>query len=124
MHVLLVDDNADITGMLSLLLEAQGYRVSTAGTGAEALRCLEAQGADVVLCDLGLPDIDGAELARRLRAQPAWAELPRGGRSAELRLCCCFRVVNPFPLPGNGVGPVHRRPDRRGAVEGAPVGPW
>ena len=76
MHVLLVDDNADITGMLSLLLEAQGYRVSTAGTGAEALRCLEAQGADVVLCDLGLPDIDGAELAQRLRAQPAWAELP------------------------------------------------
>ena len=33
-------------------------------------------------------------------------------------------VVNPLPLPGNGVGPVRRRRDRRGAVEGAPVGPW
>ena len=35
-----------------------------------------------------------------------------------------YTNVNPFPYPGNGVGPVRRRRDRRGAVYGAPVGPW
>jgi CheY-like chemotaxis protein len=76
MSILVVDDNADVADALSLLLQMLGCRVSTASSGAEALSAMEASVPRMALLDIGLPDIDGYELARRLRRRyPSDSEL-------------------------------------------------
>ncbi|MCF7989559.1 MAG: response regulator [Thiohalocapsa sp.] len=65
--ILIVDDNADVAAALSLLLQLLGCRVITAASGAEALSATQAGPPRMALLDIGLPDIDGLELARRLR---------------------------------------------------------
>jgi len=71
-HVLVVDDEAQIRTVLRAYLEADGFVVSEAGGGAEALRQMtapDAQRADLVLLDVGLPDLDGLEVLRRVRTR-------------------------------------------------------
>ena len=63
-RVLVVEDDAGIAWSLARGLTQAGHTVQVAGTGAEALA---AEAADVVLLDLGLPDLDGVEVCRRLR---------------------------------------------------------
>lgn len=65
--VLVVEDETSIASFVSLYLKNAGYEVRTAGTGAEALQQLQAGKVSLVLLDLMLPDVDGIELARRLR---------------------------------------------------------
>ncbi len=60
--VLVVEDERDIRELLRRYLERAGYAVVTSGTGADAISHLEAGTADLVLLDLGLPDIDGFEV--------------------------------------------------------------
>ena len=67
-RVLVVDDNADAAQMLATLLEAHGHAVSVAYDGSSGLACAQRERPDVMLLDIGLPDMDGHELARRLRA--------------------------------------------------------
>lgn len=64
-RVLIVDDNDDGRAMLELLLHAMGHEVLTAANGAEALQLLAQASPEVALIDIGLPDIDGWEVARR-----------------------------------------------------------
>lgn len=66
LHITLVDDNDDARAVLGELLETWGHRVSHAGTGAAGLDTIREQRADVALIDIGLPDMDGYEVARRL----------------------------------------------------------
>lgn len=73
--VLIVEDNEDLAATYHTLLERQGHRVTTVHTGTAALTATEAQAFDVVLCDLGLPDIDGHTVARRVRARPGGERL-------------------------------------------------
>ena len=68
-RVLVVDDNADSCAMLSMFLQQQGYGVQMANTGPSALESATTWRPDVVLLDLGLPGLDGYEVARRLRAR-------------------------------------------------------
>lgn len=68
MHILIVDDNADLVELLRMLLEAQGYEVDTAGQGADAVAQARSRKPDVLLVDIGLPDVDGYEVARRIRS--------------------------------------------------------
>lgn len=68
-HVLVVDDSIDTTHSLALLLSTAGHQVRTAHDGPGALAALAAAPADVVLMDIGLPGIDGYEVARRIRRQ-------------------------------------------------------
>ncbi|WP_141203288.1 ATP-binding protein [Streptomyces griseorubiginosus] len=70
LSVLIVEDNADLAATCHTLLERQGHRVTTVHTGADALAATESGSFDVVLCDLGLPDIDGYAVASRMRARP------------------------------------------------------
>ena len=70
LRVLVVDDNADAAQMLAALLEVQGHAVSVEYDGRGALARARSEHPDVLLLDIGLPDMDGYELARRLRAQP------------------------------------------------------
>src|SRR5688572_33351645 len=67
-RVLVVDDEAPITELLSTALRYMGYDVSTARTGAGALEQASRTPPDLVVLDVMLPDIDGFEVCRRLRA--------------------------------------------------------
>jgi len=70
LRLLIVEDNADGARMLADLLETIGYRVEVAYDAAGALRLARRLTPDVILCDIGLPDMDGYELARTLRKEP------------------------------------------------------
>jgi two-component system cell cycle response regulator DivK len=68
--ILLVEDNETIRHAFSILLEDSGYRVLQAGTGEEALAAAKRDRPQLVLMDLGLPDLSGLEVTRRLKADP------------------------------------------------------
>ncbi|MBN1237187.1 MAG: response regulator [Gammaproteobacteria bacterium] len=70
-RVLVIDDNVDAAESLGLLLTDQGCDVQMANEGAEALRIARQTTPDAVLLDIGLPGMDGFEVARRLRLIPA-----------------------------------------------------
>jgi CheY-like chemotaxis protein len=65
-----VDDNRDAADTLTELLRAHGHDASACYDGAQALTAADALRPDVVLLDIGMPRLDGHEVARRLRAQP------------------------------------------------------
>jgi CheY-like chemotaxis protein len=67
-QVLVVDDNPALRLVARAMLEAAGHEVAEAGSGAEALDALRGRRADVVLCDLSLPGMDGLQTIRELRA--------------------------------------------------------
>ena len=67
-RVLVVDDESSITDLLSTALRYMGYEVTTARTGMSALEAASRTPPDVVVLDVMLPDIDGFEVCRRLRA--------------------------------------------------------
>ncbi len=67
-HVLLVEDDDQIAAPLVRTLEREDYSVERIAAGLPALERLEAGGVDLVLLDLGLPDVDGLEVCRRARA--------------------------------------------------------
>jgi two-component system, OmpR family, KDP operon response regulator KdpE len=73
MKVLVVDDEPQIRRALRTSLEAHGYDVATMGTGEEAVLGAAEMAPDLVLLDLGLPDVDGAEVIGRIRA---FSEVP------------------------------------------------
>ena len=67
--MLLIEDNADARQSLRAVLEYEGHRVDEAADGAEGLARAEATRPGVVLIDIGLPGLDGYEIARRIRAR-------------------------------------------------------
>ncbi|MBC7906831.1 MAG: response regulator transcription factor [Rhodospirillaceae bacterium] len=69
--IALVDDDRNILTSVSMALEAEGYKVRTYTDGAEALRGLTAQAADLAVLDIKMPRMDGMELLQRLRKQSA-----------------------------------------------------
>jgi len=78
LRVLIIEDNADARETLHDLLTAQGHDVHQSAGGEEGLRMAEKEKPDVVLIDIGLPHIDGYEVARRLRArEPTLGARPR-----------------------------------------------
>src|SRR5262249_3362187 len=74
--VLVVDDDPEARHLIAMLLGERGAKVIAVGTGAEALRALEADRPDVLLSDIEMPDQDGYALTRAVRARPP----DRGGR--------------------------------------------
>ena len=82
-RILLVDDESAIQRSVGLLLRARGYDVQIAGTGAEALAMLSAHPPDLVVLDLGLPDLEGTEVCRRIRTTSQVPILVLSARGAE-----------------------------------------
>jgi CheY-like chemotaxis protein len=75
-HILVVDDDPGIRFALSLKLRQQGYTVSEATDGVEALELATKRSVDLVVLDVGMPRMDGYTAAKALHAAPATAALP------------------------------------------------
>ena len=73
MHILVVDDEPQIQRFLKPALKAAGYDVVEAATGGEALKAVATAAPDLVILDLGLPDMDGKDVITSLRG---WSEIP------------------------------------------------
>ena len=66
--ILVVDDEADFCAIVSHILEKHGYEVVTAGNGEDGLARYASEKPDLVILDANLPDMDGFEICRRIRA--------------------------------------------------------
>jgi len=75
-RVLVVEDEADSRSLLEAFLGGRGARVVAAVSSAEALRLLDTEGLDVIVADIGLPQVDGYGFLQRVREQPRYAGLP------------------------------------------------
>ena len=75
-HVLLCDDELHILRAAEFKLKRAGYEVQTAADGDEAWQCIQKQPPDILITDLQMPRMDGFELTRRVRENPATRELP------------------------------------------------
>lgn len=75
LRILLVDDNRDAAISLAMLLRTLGHHTQTAHTGPEGLEAARSFHPDVVLLDIGLPGLNGYEVARELRADPRFADM-------------------------------------------------
>ncbi len=75
-RILVVDDEADVVRTVTKALEQRGHVVATAVDGAEAIERVTADPPDCLVIDLQIPKLDGAEVARRLKASPRTREVP------------------------------------------------
>lgn len=82
-RILLVDDEPAILAAMTPLLESRGYDVGTATSGHAALTSLEREPADLIVLDLGLPDLDGIEVCRRIRERSRAPIIVLSARHAE-----------------------------------------
>jgi len=82
-RILLVDDEASIQRAVAPLLRSRGYEVDVAGTGEEALKLVAARTPDLMVLDLGLPDLEGTEVCRRVRAVSRLPIVVLSARGAE-----------------------------------------
>jgi CheY-like chemotaxis protein len=74
--VLVVDDDADNREMLAMWLDCCGFRVIEAANALAALTTIAERPPDAILLDIGLPDVDGYEVCRRVRRNPATESMP------------------------------------------------
>ena len=75
-HILVVEDELDIQELLQYNLSREGYTVSCAATGEKGLRLAQTKRPDLIVLDLMLPGVDGLEVCRRLKKDPASESIP------------------------------------------------
>ena len=88
--VLIIEDEKNIQHFMSKILKRQDYRVLCSDTGKEGLELIRSQCPDIILLDLGLPDMDGDEIIRSVRT---WSSIPIiviSARSAEDEKVCAL----------------------------------
>jgi CheY-like chemotaxis protein len=73
---LVVDDVADVTEMIALFLQHAGFKVATASSASAALELARREAFDVVISDIGMPGMNGYDLAQALRELPDYAHVP------------------------------------------------
>jgi CheY-like chemotaxis protein len=104
-RILVVDDDQVLRGALRIILEVAGYNVIDAADGEAGLRLYHEQGADLVLVDLFMPERDGLEVIRALRAtipQPQIVAMSSGGRIGPfevLRAAAAFGAARTLRKP-------------------------
>lgn len=105
--ILVVEDDVDIADMLDAYFRVQGYEVMTANWGEDAIRSCKIKLPDLVILDIRLPDIDGFEVARKLRSNRRTKEVPiiflterraRGDRLQGLELGADDYLTKPFDV--------------------------
>lgn len=103
--VLVIEDHPDQRDLLAIVLQREGYRVITAGNGLEALEKLEAESVQIALSDIMMPKMDGFELIKRIRTNPALkniyvilitARIQEGDRVRGLDLGADDYITKPF----------------------------
>jgi CheY-like chemotaxis protein len=108
-RVLIVDDNPTNLKLVAYLVRANGYDVDTAGDSAAALAAIAAHRPHVILMDLQLPGVDGLELTRRLKADPATHDIKiiavtayamKGDEEKALEAGCDDYVTKPIDTRG------------------------
>ena len=106
--ILLVEDNEMNRDMLSRRLQRKGYQVSMAVDGRQGVEMARAGGYDLILMDMSLPEIDGWEATRQLRAAPETRDVPiialtahamAGDRDKALEAGCNDYDTKPIELP-------------------------
>lgn len=75
-RILIIDDDLDTLRLVGLMLQREGYEISAAASGAEGLSKAESEHPDVILLDVMMPDLDGFEVARRLKRNPLTQATP------------------------------------------------
>lgn len=107
-RILLVEDNEMNRDMLSRRLERRGYEIGVAVDGRQGVEMARAGGFDLVLMDMSLPEIDGWEATRQLRAAPETAKIPvialtahamSGDREKAMEAGCDDYDTKPIELP-------------------------
>jgi two-component system, OmpR family, KDP operon response regulator KdpE len=88
--VLVIDDEIQIRRLLELTLKSEGYRVLLADTAQEGLRRAETERPELILLDLGLPDMDGLEVLQRVRSWSAMPVLIVSVRDSETDIVACL----------------------------------
>lgn len=105
--LLIVEDDLDIADMLNAYFRVQGYEVLTVNWGEDGVRTCQTNTPDIVILDIRLPDIDGFEVARRLRADRRTREIPiifltekreRSDRLKGLELKADDYITKPFDI--------------------------
>jgi DNA-binding response OmpR family regulator len=105
--ILIVEDDPDVADMLTAYFQAQGYEVLTVNWGKDALKAGRARRPDLVILDIRLPDMDGYEIARRLRGNRRTADVPiiflterraRADRLHGLELGADDYITKPFDI--------------------------
>ena len=76
MNVLVADDSEDSRVLLKALLEGKGHKIVTAPNGKLALDMIKASAPDMIISDILMPEMDGFELCRLVRANPEWDHIP------------------------------------------------
>jgi CheY-like chemotaxis protein len=107
-RILIVDDNAINLKLVAYLMKANGYTVDTALDAESAIEAIRSNLPDVILMDIQLPGIDGLELTRRLKADPATREIVivavtayamKGDQAKALAAGCDDYDTKPVELP-------------------------
>jgi DNA-binding response OmpR family regulator len=101
-RVLVVEDDRDLADMMSWVLTAAGFKVTTASNGAAGLEALSALPPCVVILDLMMPDVDGMEFRVRQQQHPTGREAPVlvvSGRHDAARLAAGMGVAGFLPKP-------------------------
>jgi DNA-binding response OmpR family regulator len=105
--ILIVEDDLDIADMLNAYFRVQGYEVRTVNWGEDGVRLCQSEKTDLVILDIRLPDIDGFEVAKRLRSNRKTKEIPiifltekreRADRLKGLQLQADDYVTKPFDI--------------------------
>ena len=96
-RILVVEDESDQRFLLRRIFERAGHEVSDAGDGAAALRAVRESAPDLVVTDMMMPVMDGMELIRCLRGDPATADIPVLASSADPQLAGAADAVVPKP---------------------------
>ena len=103
-RLLIVEDHPTMRGAVRAILEAEGYEVAEVGDGASALEAIRRHPPDLIVLDLNIPGVSGAEVLRELRADPATATVRvvvataegEEGRASAMRLGADEYLTKPF----------------------------
>ena len=105
--ILIIEDDLDVADMLNAYFRVQGYEVNTVNWGRDAIRACEGAVPDLIISDINLPDIDGFEVAKRLRTSRTTKNIPiifltekveREDRLAGLELGADDYITKPFDI--------------------------
>jgi DNA-binding response OmpR family regulator len=94
-HILVIDDEESIRSMLAIILEKEGHRVTVAENGKIGMSRFKAEGADLIITDLVMPEQEGVETIMQLRQQhPTFPiiAMSGGGSRADTYLAICKRL--------------------------------